>query len=218
MASSVEGVDGDALGCAGTPRVQHEWDAMEGTTLFKRALSFGRLPVLVLAVALLGACAKKETRPAGNQANAGPNQSATPNVVEQPDSSGPILSEDANANSGREVPGDEGPLKRVHFEYDSSDLNAEAQTILGGNTGYLREHASTFIRIEGHCDERGSVEYNQALGERRANSAKVALVAQGIDAKRLDTISYGEDRPLSFEHNDYGWALNRRAEFRILSE
>jgi peptidoglycan-associated lipoprotein len=174
---------------------------------------------MLLAVALLVGCGGGGNQRTQSQATTQPPQSTTPSVVEQPDSGGPILSDDARtAMTGDEVPPDEGPLRRVHFAYDAHEINGESQPILSGNAQYLQQNSGTFIRIEGHCDERGSVEYNQALGERRANSAKEFLVAQGIEANRLETISFGEDRPLSFDHNEYAWALNRRAEFRILSE
>lgn len=187
--------------------------------MLTRATSLASACALALTLSLLPACSSSKSNTASSQAKTQPPQTTAPSVVEQPDSTGPILSNDSTAMTGNEVEAaQEGPLHRVHFGYDDSNLNSEAQGIMGGNASYLSQHPSTFIRIEGHCDERGSVEYNQALGERRANSAKQFLASQGIDGGRMETISFGEDRPLSFEHTEYGWALNRRAEFRILSE
>jgi peptidoglycan-associated lipoprotein len=193
---------------------------MEGTTLFTRALLATRVSALLAAaLVLLPACGGGGGNATKSQASTQPPQATAPSVVQQPEGSGPILSNDQNPVAGTAVEGaEEGPLHRIHFEYDKSSINGEAQTILGKNADYLKAHQSTFIRIEGHCDERGSAEYNQALGERRANTARETLASLGIETKRMETISYGEDRPISFEHDEYGWALNRRAEFRILSE
>src|SRR5262245_35341635 len=98
--------------------------SMEGTTLFTRALSFNRIPMLFAALVLVSGCGGGGKNSAKNQANTQPPQATTPSVVEQPDGSGPILSNDANANSGKEVEGaEEGPLHRIHFEYDASTIN-----------------------------------------------------------------------------------------------
>jgi peptidoglycan-associated lipoprotein len=188
--------------------------------LLIRAQIVQRLTTLLVALMLLPGCGGSGQDGARSQATTQPPQATAPAVVEQTEGTGPILSDDSTPPiSGQTLEGaEEGPLHRVHFEYDKSDINSEAQKVLNQNATYLKRNPATFVRIEGHCDERGSAEYNQALGERRANSAKEFLVALGVEVKRMETISYGEDRPISFEHDEYGWALNRRAEFRILSE
>ena len=104
-------------------------------------------------------------------------------------------------------------MENVHFEFDSAVLSDEARVVLTGKAEYLREHQDVMIKIEGHCDERGTDAYNMALGERRADAVKKFLVNMGIGAERLNTISYGEERPLEMGQNEDAWAKNRRAEF-----
>jgi len=103
----------------------------------------------------------------------------------------------------------------IHFEFDKSNLLSEAQELLRWKAEWLRENPDVHVTIEGHCDDRGTSEYNLALGDRRANSAKSYLVDLGISGSRLTTISYGEERPLDPGHNEEAWAKNRRAHFAI---
>jgi peptidoglycan-associated lipoprotein len=103
----------------------------------------------------------------------------------------------------------------IHFDFDRSNLKPEAQEILRRKAEYLRKYPNVNVIIEGHCDERGTTEYNLALGDRRANSAKAFLVNLGIDDSRMTTISYGEERPLDPAQNETAWALNRRDQFVI---
>ena len=103
----------------------------------------------------------------------------------------------------------------VHFAYDSAVLTPIAQNILNQKAEWLRNNPSANVVIGGHCDERGTIEYNVALGERRAESAKKYLVNLGIDPSRLETISYGEERPIATGNNEEAWAQNRRAQFTI---
>jgi peptidoglycan-associated lipoprotein len=105
--------------------------------------------------------------------------------------------------------------ENVHFAFDSSDLSPEAMAILKDKAFFLRLNPSKGVLIKGHCDERGSLEYNLALGDRRANSAKNFLTDLGIDARRINTISYGEEMPLDPAHNEAAWAVNRRCEFAL---
>lgn len=104
-------------------------------------------------------------------------------------------------------------LQAVNFDYDKYDLTSVAMDILSINAKGLRENPEAQIIIEGHCDERGTVEYNLALGDKRARAVKDYLVALGINASRLTTISYGKERPLDSSQNEGAWARNRRAEF-----
>lgn len=106
-------------------------------------------------------------------------------------------------------------LQRVLFGYNLFTLDEPARAILEQNAAYLRKNSGQKIVIEGHCDERGSDEYNLALGERRAMTARNYLVSLGIDAGRLSVISYGEERPLVAATSEDGWAQNRRAEFKV---
>ena len=105
-----------------------------------------------------------------------------------------------------------GDLKDVHFDYEQSDLRKDARDALDFDANLLRAH-----RIQGHCDERGTVEYNLALGERRANSVRDYLVSSGVDSAKITTISYGKDRPLCSEHDESCWAKNRCAHLVLLS-
>ncbi len=99
----------------------------------------------------------------------------------------------------------------VHFATDSSDIDSEAQSILTHQIGWLRKYPNVHVTVEGHCDERGTREYNLALGDRRANSAKNFLVNAGIDAARISVISYGKERPVASGSDESSWAQNRRA-------
>jgi peptidoglycan-associated lipoprotein len=102
-------------------------------------------------------------------------------------------------------------LEDAFFDYDDASLRADAKTALEGDAKYLESHSASKAVIEGHCDERGSVEYNLALGERRAKAAKDFLVSYGIPDSRLTTISYGKERPFDPGHDESAWAKNRRA-------
>jgi peptidoglycan-associated lipoprotein len=106
--------------------------------------------------------------------------------------------------------------EKIYFDFDKSDLKPESQTVLKKKADWLREHPAYSLRIEGNCDERGTNEYNLALGERRANSAKKFLLALGIAEERISTISYGEERPADPRHNEEAWAKNRRDEFKLM--
>ena len=103
----------------------------------------------------------------------------------------------------------------IYFEFDSSNLGPEAQEILRWKAAWLQHNQNVQVTIEGHCDERGTNEYNLALGDRRANSTKSYLMDLGIYGSRLNTISYGEERPADYGSNEEAWAKNRRAHFTI---
>jgi len=107
-------------------------------------------------------------------------------------------------------------LQNIYFNFDAADLSEESRSILTKNGDYLSKQSSVKVRIEGNCDERGSDDYNMALGERRAKAAKDYLVNLGIQSDRLITISYGEEKPVDPGHDEAAWAKNRRAEFVIL--
>jgi peptidoglycan-associated lipoprotein len=103
----------------------------------------------------------------------------------------------------------------IHFEFDSAVLTPDAQEILKTKAEWLQNNPNAASTVEGHCDERGTLEYNLALGERRAASAKAFLVDLGVPASRLTTISYGEERPVDPAQNEAAWAKNRRCHFTI---
>ncbi len=106
-------------------------------------------------------------------------------------------------------------LRDIHFDFDRFDLTPEARAVLADNAAWLENNSGTAVIIEGHCDERGSTEYNVALGDRRAKSAMNYLVNLGVPANRLSTISYGEERPTCMSATEACWAENRRAHFAV---
>ena len=110
------------------------------------------------------------------------------------------------------------PLKDVYFDYDRYDLSADARTILRANADWLKSNPNARVEIEGHCDDRGTNEYNLALGAKRAQSAREYLTSLGVAAARLSTISYGEEIPVCKEQAEGCWKQNRRARFVILQQ
>ncbi len=108
------------------------------------------------------------------------------------------------------------PLKDISFSFDRYDLEVEARNTLKANADWLKRNLTVRIEIEGHCDERGTNEYNLALGAKRAQAAKDYLVTLGIATERLSTISYGEEIPVCKDHNESCWSQNRRARFVII--
>ena len=155
-----------------------------------------------VAVALsmgLVACSNDEKKP---------EETVTPAPAEQP----ATPPETAPAPSTAEV------TAPVYFAFDDYSLDSAGQGQLNKLNDYLKGNAKAVVQIEGHTDERGSVEYNLALGQRRAQSAKNYLVQLGIDASRLPTISYGEERPAVEGHDEAAWAKNRRDEFVLSNQ
>jgi peptidoglycan-associated lipoprotein len=103
----------------------------------------------------------------------------------------------------------------IYFDFDRSELKSSARTVLAKKAEWLRKNPQFSLNIEGHCDERGTIEYNLALGERRANAAWKFLNALGVSGSRMTTISYGEESPTDPAHNAAAWARNRRDEFKL---
>jgi peptidoglycan-associated lipoprotein len=125
-----------------------------------------------------------------------------------------------SAGAGAITPGSEAELRervgdRVYFEFDRSDISAEAQQILERQAAWLKHYPNVAVRIEGHCDARGTRAYNLALGERRAHAAMSVLVALGTAPSRIATISYGKDRPIVLGSSERAYALNRVAITRV---
>ncbi|MCE1273224.1 MAG: peptidoglycan-associated lipoprotein Pal [Chlorobiales bacterium] len=148
--------------------------------------------IIGAAMIVLAGCSSKSAVSTGDQTGAAGAGSTT--MTTTAPVSGPVLGD-------------------IFFDFDSSALNAESQEQLKQNATWMQNNASHSVTIEGHCDERGTDEYNIALGERRANSAKEYLQTLGISASRLSTVSYGEERPFDPSHNEEAWAKNRRDHF-----
>jgi peptidoglycan-associated lipoprotein len=109
-------------------------------------------------------------------------------------------------------------LKDIHFDFDKYDIRRGDAEILKANAALLMQYPKVKIQAEGHCDERGTNEYNLALGERRANAAKKYLISLGVSSDRISVISYGEEKPADAGHNEEAWSKNRRGHFVILSK
>jgi peptidoglycan-associated lipoprotein len=106
-------------------------------------------------------------------------------------------------------------LKTIYFNFDKSDIRAADAKTLDASAAWLAANPNMLLLIEGHCDERGTPEYNLALGERRAKATAAYLVSKGVQAERINTVSYGEERPACTEHREACWTKNRRAEFLV---
>ena len=188
----------------------------------RRAMILGVAAILMTIV--IGACAKKPApvaRPAppptagtGGTKPPGPPQPVNEPVVVPPEP----IAEDAVAGKSLDDLNRDSPLRPVFFELDSSDLNGDAQGTLQKNAGVLKQYGTWQITIEGHCDERGSAEYNLALGERRAIAARDYLVSLGVGANRVRTVSYGKEFPFDPAHEEAAWSRNRRAHFVITAK
>lgn len=105
--------------------------------------------------------------------------------------------------------------ERIYFDYDKSDIRADSRAVLDRKARIMRDEPTVRIRIEGHADERGSTEYNLALGNRRAETARAYITATGIPASRIEIVSFGEERPIERARNEAAWSRNRRAEFLV---
>jgi peptidoglycan-associated lipoprotein len=114
---------------------------------------------------------------------------------------------------GTVMPDATAGLDTVYFHFDSSELTPEAQATLRDNASWLKENSTSDVVVAGHCDERGTIEYNIALGERRANAVREYLTSLGVPRDRVRIISYGEERPAEAGHSETAWSKNRRAEF-----
>jgi len=153
---------------------------------------------------------------------AGCGSSSKKTAAPSTDSSSEMTADEGTA-SNLEINGDSdsgkaGALKTVFFDFNSSTLSGSAKADLDSNVQFLQENSAVTVQVEGHCDERGGVQYNIALGEKRAESTKAYLVSAGIDSSRVSTISYGKERPITFGHDDGAWGQNRRSNFVVLSK
>lgn len=176
-----------------------------------RITRWRQLACLAAALALVDACASHPKRPSPPPPPPAP---APP----PPESGTPAPPE--GATQGQPLPGSAQDFTinvgdRIYFDLDRSDIRADAQPILAAQAGWLSRYASVTVRIEGNCDERGTREYNFALGARRANAVRDYLVAHGVAAGRITTISYGKERPLDPGSDEQAWARNRNARTAI---
>lgn len=108
-----------------------------------------------------------------------------------------------------------GALKTVYFDFNSAALSQDTKDALNNNAEFMKKNTSMKIQVEGHCDERGGVQFNLALGERRAKGVREYLVGQGVEASRITTISLGKEKPVAFGHDEESWSKNRRANFVV---
>lgn len=176
--------------------------------------------ITFLVFAFLISCRKKvEDVPAPPPKPQEKEQPKVEKVEEVPPVKEPQLTEEEifMAKSLEEL-NEEMPLNMVHFDFDKYNIRESAKPILQNNAQWLKNHPTVKVLIEGHCDERGTEEYNLALGEKRANATYEYLVSLGVDSNRMRTISYGKSQPIDLGHNEIAWQKNRRAQFTIFEK
>jgi peptidoglycan-associated lipoprotein len=175
---------------------------------------------VALVALLLPACAKKKPQTSPDLGASTVSQPASPTVDVQPRNQGepvdktpdPLAGDLARVNDYLAA---NGLLGDIYFDFDRSDLRDDARARLAKNADWLRAHPEFQLTIEGHCDERGTNDYNLALGQRRAAAAKDYLVSLGVGSARLSTQSWGEERPVCRESTEACWSRNRRAHFLV---
>jgi peptidoglycan-associated lipoprotein len=180
---------------------------------------------LLLVTIAAGACAKK-TPPIARPIPPPPTGSTTVTPPPEPPAPAPEpttvpaepVAEDAIAAGSIDDINRNSPLKPVFYGLDEAEVDADGQKVLQSNAELLRKYATWQISIEGHCDERGTAEYNLALGERRAVAARNYLVSLGIPADRVKTVSYGKEFPFDPGHSEEAWSKNRRAHFVVTAK
>ena len=184
------------------------------------------LLVLLIAILVVTACGKKKpvavTQPApppevSTTSPAPPAPSAPAQRVEESVPL-PALNEDAIGNRSLEDLNRDSPFRPAFFALDSAELDDIGRAAVAANAEIMKKYPGWMVTIEGHCDERGTAEYNLALGERRAVAVKTYLVALGVAPDRMRTVSYGKEFPFDTGHAESAWAKNRRAHFVILSK
>jgi len=177
------------------------------------------LLVLMGGLALLAGCAKKQTVSATStpsQQQTASEQGAGPSDTWAKDRGSDILeASEAQPQKPQQAAILQDLIRDINFDYDSSAIRPDAREIHQANAALLMKHRFSSVTIEGHCDERGTAEYNLALGQRRADETKSYLVNLGIKESVIKTVSYGEERPLDPASNEEAWAKNRRAHFVV---
>ena len=184
-------------------------------------LSSPSLALVVLAVALGGtACKTVQPQPENSAPSAPAFESKPAEKVDESSgfkeatpSEGSLGETSSNAADKLNA---QGVLKPIYFDFDKADLRNDAAQTLTANAARIREIGSLMVRVEGHCDERGTVEYNLALGHKRANSARTFLDTMGVEHDRLEATTYGEERPVCTERQESCWQRNRRVHFEIV--
>ncbi|PCI50885.1 MAG: peptidoglycan-associated lipoprotein [Alphaproteobacteria bacterium] len=168
---------------------------------------------LIGAALLLSACANSNTG-AVPETPTDPVVDTQEDVISQPteDVTTEPMMEDPDTQSSLDAAAD---AALVYFGYDRYDLSSDARSGLQAQASWLQAHSSVKVTVEGHCDERGTREYNLALGDRRANSVKNYLVALGVDPSRIHTVSYGKERPVVTGTGESSWSMNRRGYTRV---
>jgi len=182
--------------------------------------------VVVLAVVVLGACAKKKPPVARPVPPPPPMEEPVtptkPPAPPEPTAEKPMapatMKEDTMASRSLDDLNRDSPMRPLFFGYDSAEVSAEGQKVLEANAELLKKYSSWVITIEGHCDERGTAEYNLALGERRAVAARTYLVSLGIPADRVKVVSYGKEFPFDPGKTEEAYARNRRGHFVITAK
>lgn len=162
------------------------------------------VPVMMLTVS----CAKKQTEAAAGATGAAAEDEAAKKAAEEAQRKADQLRAESDAMAKEAFINDD-----IYYDFDSAVVTSDAQILLRNKAAYIRTYTPASVEVEGHCDERGTEAYNMALGERRAEAAKSFLVNLGIDAAKITTISYGEEKPADQGHNEAAWAKNRRAHF-----
>lgn len=174
--------------------------------------------VFLLMFGIFISCRKKvvETPPPPPQVKEQPKVEKVekPAVVKEPE----LTEEEVFARKSLEELNKEAPMSMIHFDYDKYFIREDAKPVLEANAAYLKKWRSVKVLIEGHCDERGTEEYNLALGEKRAKSTFDYLVSLGISAASIKTISYGKSQPIDPGQNEIAWQKNRRAQFTIIEK
>jgi len=198
------------------------WGNLEGKVYYLMAL------ILILVPGLLAGCAKKSIKVGEEaalpteqigEAAVGPGEEI-PGTVEVGMGETKIPSETIGTAAGIGETISEGrtsdPMHPIYFDFDRFNIRDDMKPVMEDNALFLLNYPEFRIEIQGNCDERGTNEYNLALGERRAKAAKAYLVNLGVNPDRIDTVSFGEERPLAPEHNEEAWAKNRRDDFVII--
>ena len=176
--------------------------------LGKRNVTLSVLIIAVFLIVFVAACSTTpKEQPTASPAVEAPSQVSTYTPPKEAPAPKPVV------KSIQPVKAVE--LGDVFFAFDKSDLTSESRAILADNAEVLRSNPNATIIVEGHCDERGTEEYNLGLGERRASSVKNYLTSLGISSSRIQTISYGEEKPFEWGHNENAWSRNRRAHFVV---
>ncbi len=177
---------------------------------------------LILATAAFGCAEKKVAAPAAQEQLQQPQEVKQPAKAPEEAKKAPekVSEQEIAKVESKEIPSEveeiSGIFKDIHFDFDKYDVREDAKPVLKAVADYLRKNSSYKILVEGHCDERGTSEYNLGLGDRRAKATKDYLVSSGVPSSRIDTISYGKEKPICAEHAEDCWEKNRRAHFVVM--